>query len=381
MGRVAKGWSLTCRRGVYGVRWTNEPGKLPRRPEITLGTTDSVEASRLAPLVYAEHISGKKQEDGSSGANCIASPTTKLDGLIADWLDAVTIQLGRGVFDIYLIYGRHWLKHLKTLGDVRPARIDDYQNARLKSVLRKTVKLELSAMRRFFKWLKVREYIRQVPEFPELGENVLGTKYHVPRRAAPVNVMSAEQMDEVIDSMDEWSIRKVRGKKFPVKARFLVARETGLRPITIDNLIGRDVTVSGLHIRDENDKNRWGRVVPLSDRARAALESVLPEDPDELIFGEHHWGPIFYRYTVKTFGENSFTPYDLKHGRVTELFDSGAPETGIQFLTGTTSLIRTYSHPTRRAAEEALKSIRGTNGGQASRGRGEQRKKGRKRAK
>lgn len=364
MGRVAEGWKLVCRKGIYGIRWTNEPGKFPRRPEVSLRTTDPVEAARLAPTVYAEHVSGAK-DDGTEDTNHRVSPTTRLKELIAEWLDAIQVQLGRGTGDTYVIYGNHWLKHMKTLGDLRPAKIDEYQNARLKSVLHVTLDAEVSALRRFCKWLKVREYIRRVPEFPKVSDSAVGTKYHKRRREKPTEVLSPEQMDAVIESMDPWSKRKVKGRLFPVKARFEFARETGLRPITIDGLIGRDLTVSGLNIRVENDKNRWGRVVPLTPRARAALESVLPEDPDQLIFGHHEWDVIFYKHAVQVLGvelADKMAPYDLKHGLVTELFDEGYSETGIQFLTGTKSSIRRYSHPTRRAAEEV---IRGRSGDRA----------------
>lgn len=375
MGRVAQGWKLVCRRGVYGIRWTNEPGKLPKRPEVSLRTTDPVEAARLAPTVYAENVSGSSKEDSAEGSNNRINATTKLKVLIAEWLDAIEIQLGRGTGDTYIIYGNHWLKHMKTLGDLRPAKIDEYQNARLKVVLHSTLKLERSALRRFCKWLKVHEYIRRVPEFPEVGNNVLGTKYHKRRRQKPTEVLSPEQMDAVIDDMPEWSARRVRGRHFPIKARFEFARETGLRPVTIDGLIGRDLTVSGLSVRDENDKNRWGRVVPLTPRALAAIQSVLPEDPDQLIFGEHEWDVIFYRHAVRVLDAglaDKMAPYDLKHGLVTELFDQGYSETGIQFLTGTKSAIRRYSHPTRSAADEV---IRGRSGDAAKKA---QRKKAKK---
>ncbi len=361
MGRVAEGWRLTCRRGVYGIRWRQEDAENPR-PEVSLGTKDINEAKRLAPIVYAERISGV---DKNPENNCKADPATKLKDLIAKWIVAIKPELGAKTDETYIIYGNHWLKHMKFLADVRTAKIGDYQRARLSVVLAGTVKLELSAMRRFFRWLKEQEYIKAVPEFPELGPKVVGTNYAIPRRKRPMVVFSPEDMDRIVDSMDKWSKRKVRGKKFPVQARFVFARETGLRPTTIDGLLGKDLIVSGLHIRKENDKNRWERVVPLTDRARQALESVLPEDPEALIFGSHEWDKVFYGYVVKTLGQaaaDRMTPYDLKHGLVTELFDCGAPETGIQFLTGTKSAIRRYSHPTRTAAEAAIGGRTGDKG-------------------
>lgn len=353
MGRVAEGWSFVKRRGVYGIRWRQDDPANPR-PEVSLGTKDSKEAERLGPIVYAQRISGV---DSKPGTNCKEDPTTPLKGLIAEWIVAIKPELGAKTDETYIIYGKHWLRHLKFLADVRSSKIGNYQRARLQVVKAGTVKLELSAMRRFFRWLKEQEYIKAVPDFPELGRKVLGTDYAIPRRKTPVVVFSPDEMDRVVNAMDQWSKRKVRGKRFPVQARFVFARETGLRPTTIDGLVGRDLLASGLHIRRENDKNRWDRVVPLTDRARKSLESVLPEDPNEVIFGHHEWDKVFYAYVLQVLGQavaDRMTPYDLKHGLVTELFDSGAPETGIQFLTGTKSAIRRYSHPTRSAAEAAI---------------------------
>lgn len=373
MGRVATGsYEFTCRRGVHGIRW-KVPGT-KRRPEVSLRTRDIVEARRIAPQVYAAHVTGATKDGGTS--NFLADPTTSAKELIATWIASVKTQLGRNTDKTYIIYGKHWLKHIKVLGDVRSAKVGDYMRARLDVVLADTVKLELSALRRFFKWLREQEYIRAVPEFPEMGDKTTGTRYAVRRRAKPTEVFTPEQMDQIIEAMPEWSQKKVRGRLFPIRARFVIARLTGLRPITLDHITGRDLTVSGLHVRDENDKNRWGRVVPLTPRARAALESVMPEDPDELIFGGHEWDRPFEAAVLKVLGPDMadrMTPYDVKHGFVTEMFDAGVPETGIQFLTGTVSAIRQYSHPTRRAGEEALRMVfGGQSGDKPSGGHGEQ---------
>lgn len=371
MGRVAEGWKLVCRRGVYGIRWRNISEGGRKRTEVSLRTTDILEATRLAPKVYADHVAGTPKTPGD---NAKVHPAVKLKPLIVDWLEAIQAHLGTDTDKTYIIYGNHWLKHIKMIGDVRSAKIDDYQNARLRVVQADTVRLEISAMRRFFKWLKTHEYIHQVPEFPEIGPKVLGTKFAVRRRCKPTEVFTKEQTDEILDAMPEMSERKRNGKHFPVRSRFVVAWETGLRPKTIDGLIAKDLVVSGLHIRPENDKNRWERVVPLTDAARSALESVLPGNPDAPIFGRHEWRKLFEKAVLEALGPgmaDKMTPYDLKHGRVTELFDQGASELGIQFLTGTVSAIRKYAHPTRKAAEEA---IGGRTGDKASGGRKKKRK-------
>lgn len=360
MGRHAKGgYRFKCRRGVYGIAFTAANGA-PR--EISLRTRDIKEAERIAPTVYAENVLEVKREGAT---NFLMSATTDLVGLVADWIVAIGSELGRNVDKTYITYGRHWKEHFKFLGDVRSATIGNYQRARLKEVIRDTVQLELYALRRFFKWLKEQEYIRDVPEFPELPKKAAGTR-KPGRRTRPMLVLSPGQMEAIIEAMPIWSEKKRNGDYFPVRPWFVVARETGLRPITIDNLIGRDITVAGIHIRPENDKNRLERVIPYTPASKKALELVKPKDSEALVFGKHEWNFFFYKAALKALGPevaDRVSKYDLKHGLVTEMFDSGAPETGIQFLTGTTSAIRRYSHPTRTAAEEAIASrFRGHSG-------------------
>ena len=79
------------------------------------------------------------------------------------------------------------------------------------------------------------------------------------------------------------------GKRcFFVRKRFVVAWETGLRPATL-NEIGAPIDyhrgATELVLRDEIDKVRYGRKLPLTEAARAALDSITPDVG--LIFGRH----------------------------------------------------------------------------------------------
>jgi hypothetical protein len=83
--------------------------------------------------------------------------------------------------------------------------------------------------------------------------------------------------------------RETLKKELPVLRRFarwavqrghLAKWETALRPQTIDQLRAPDDYRRGsesLLIRDEVDKNRFGRELPLSDAAREALNQVCPD--------------------------------------------------------------------------------------------------------
>ena len=85
-----------------------------------------------------------------------------------------------------------------------------------------------------------------------------------------------------------------------------MAWETALRPRTIARLTApgdyhRGATT--LQIRDEIDKNRFGRELPLTDTARAALDSVCPTSG--LIFG-HHDCTMLLRRAAKAAGIDAY---------------------------------------------------------------------------
>lgn len=68
-----------------------------------------------------------------------------------------------------------------------------------------------------------------------------------------------------------------------------------------------------LVIRDEIDKNRFGRERPISDPARAALDSVCP--PAGLIFGRHDCAMLLRRAANAA----GIDQYDFRHSAATHL--------------------------------------------------------------
>lgn len=149
-----------------------------------------------------------------------------------------------------------------------------------------------------------------------------------------------------------------RSKNILVRARFLFAYETALRPDgTIDKLEPKDWTPFGLRIRQECDKNRWERVVPLSDDAREALE-MARTDGGRLLWGSHDLRESF-AIAAEVLGERTprVTQYSLKHARITHWFEEGASIPAVKFLTGIkqTSTLDRYMRASRRAAEELVR--------------------------
>jgi integrase len=334
MARIAEGWRLKWKPSAGGdiahVRFTHKK----RRYEISTGSRDPREATQIAARIYADVIQGRLKRI-ASGA--LVHPATPLDGLCADWLDAIANELGEGTGGTYEVYVRHWCKAMKTLGDVTSASIGDYQRSRLGKVTRSSVTKERGALLRCLTWFVERHILAEVPAFPDLPKKSKG-KPHPQGRRKPTTVLSAAEVYEVLSECPDTS-----------RDFFVALYETGLRPkSTLERLARADLSPFGLHIRPECDKNGWERTVPLSDRARRALERGLP-------FGSADRRTGFRAAVVRALGvSRKVTPYDLKHARVSHWVDEGKSIKGIEFLTGTRHALDQYAHPTRGAAESVL---------------------------
>jgi integrase len=155
-----------------------------------------------------------------------------------------------------------------------------------------------------------------------------------------------------------------------------VAWETGLRPATIAALRAPDDYRRGareLVIRDEEDKARFGRRLPLTARARKVLDRVCPDVG--VIFGRHDARAPFAT-AAKVAKLDHVTPYDLRHSRLTLWGSTSTDLTAIGYLAGHRHATTTarYVHQARRGAEEVLRAAGGFRTGS---GRGGAKKKGR----
>src|SRR5258706_13656941 len=116
MARNAEGWKVRPKRGVYEVRFRHEG----RRYEISTRSRDPRAAKETAKRIYADIVSGRVKR---SASGALIHPATPLDELAADWIDAITPELGRGTDATYEVYARCWTGYFPTIGDVRSASI------------------------------------------------------------------------------------------------------------------------------------------------------------------------------------------------------------------------------------------------------------------
>ncbi len=175
--------------------------------------------------------------------------------------------------------------------------------------------------------------------------------------------LTEPQIEAVLKELPEWRTTRRTPTPFPVRARFTFAWETSLRPGTLDLLRAPDDYRKGdttLTIRDEADKARFGRRLPLTPRARAVLDSICPDVG--LIFGCHNYGGLLREAArrAKLPGDlaEKISPYDFRHSRLTNLAEHTTNLAGIAFLAGHKNVTTTnrYIRPSERAALEVLQA-------------------------
>jgi len=286
-----------------------------------------------------------------------------LSRLAEKWLEDIASVIDPETASLYRLHMRtHLCPHF---GDdphaVRTASIAEYGRSRLRTVKRATLQKERSTLRGFLAWCEEQGYLVDAPEFPKLPRKAIGTAFAVRRRGKATDI-SLEECEALIAALPGWTRPRTDQPSFPIRARFVVAFETALRPATLDALSVPEHYSRGsstLTITDDIDKARFGRVLPLTPAARAALESVCRPGIAGPVFGSHD-----YRWQLRKAAKavglpaaklRTFCAYDLRHARLTELAEGGNL-TGTAYVAGHRRVTTTalYVKPGLRAGERAL---------------------------
>ncbi len=269
--------------------------------------------------------------------------------------------------DAYELYARkHFCPRWKTLAEAATnAAVADYSRDRIRKVTRSALQHELSGLYGIFRFAVEKGYLGKeaIPDRLNLPKTVLGVRAGPQRAKAPD--FSPQTIEAVLDALPE---RTSRGK-LPAKARFTISYETGLRPSTLDRLEWPDLDLKRgeLVIRDETDKMRFGRVLPLSKRALEWFEWLWRESKEKegLVFA-----PRDYRAALEKAAKEAgalgldaegLAAYDFRHSCATHSLDAGASLGGVAFMLGHRDVNTTaiYAHPTKGAAEDAVGRLGG----------------------
>ena len=367
MARRSEGWTL--RRDPRTGKWIVRFRVAGRRTNRSTGTTDRGEALQRAGAIYEAAVTGR--------SSAPASPTSLIGVSTIDvcalWLAAMedegnhrpkTLQTWERIY-----VKTHFAAHFRDAAELAsPARLAAYVSWRLRSARAETVAKECSALRSLLGYL-ARPDVALLAEAPPVPQPKKGTG-----KAALTKVrvdLTPEQVEAILAALPETIRAKRRGEsRRPCRAFFRVLWETGLRAAGLWRLEAPGdyrVGAEELVIRDEADKAAFGRTLPLTDAARAALDSVCPASG--LVFGEEKNFRTQLKRAALAAGipehlAGHVSPHDFRHARTTDLLDAGAPLTGVAYLMGHKQITTTnrYVHPGAKAARAALSGHRSGHG-------------------
>jgi len=346
MGRRTLGHKIIKRGRLFYVRFTHEG----RRHEYGTGESTSTEAHRVGHAIWLAVLRGERLDTGRGPK---ASPVEQPPGVTLaevtrEWLSDHPIR--KSTLVLYGKYAGYWIKAFPTTDDLTADAMAVYCRGRLKVARGKTVRSEMSALRVFIGWL----FEDNRPEVPEVPRQVAGTPYRHRRRSRAPEINPAD-VERILELLPEKSARG-----WWVRPRFVVAYDTTLRPETLDKLSVPENWSPGsneLSLSAEDDKELYGRAIPLTQRAIRELERVAPEAG--LIFGQHRAGPYLKEAARKVLPESKaaiFTGQHFRSAAITHLLELTGNLPGVQGLAGHlhTSTTSKYVRPTLRAARSVV---------------------------
>lgn len=347
MGRTAQGYSLLKRGKVWTVRFRIDG----QRRELSTGQSTRGEANRVGRALYADALHGKlpKQQCGSAQVG----GQHELAEVLSQWIEEHPLRPTTRV--TYDKYSKYWLTAFASLRGMTDSTIGAYTRRRLREVRGKTVQSELCALRAFLRWASETGYLVEAPTVPNVTKQIAGTPYKHRRRARAPD-LDAEEVEAILAALPE---RSTRG--FPIRSRFEVAYDTTLRPETLSRLRYPEnwsVGATEITLTDEDDKELYGRIVPLTKRAQKALARSCSSQPG-LIFGEHRCGPYLRAAAAKVLPQSKadvFTGQHFRSASITHYLEWTGNLPGTMMMAGHrhASTTSRYVRPTLRAAREML---------------------------
>jgi site-specific recombinase XerD len=371
MGRRAQGLRFRKQGAVWCVRF--RVAKV--RHEYSTGIKaesgqrrPSEAAVREGEQIFAAVLAGKRVVRANAAPRPSGS-SANLAEAFAEWTGEIAVRAATlRQYDAYTV---QWLREWRRSTEMTEPSIAAYFRRRLREVTRKSVQNETSALRQFSTWA-VETGLFDVPiAVPTIPKGVNGTPY-TERRRTRAPELSADEIEGILARLPEHSDARSPGERFPVKARFEVMWETTLRPASLDKLSVPEHWAPGervLRVDDADDKEGFGRELPLTKRAQEALARVAPDAG--LIFGAHK----YFRYlgpaaaaVLPAAKARIFTGQHVRSAAITRALERSSNLAGTMFLAGHkhASTTSKYVRPTFRAAEAVLRAFSGEKTGEDS---------------
>jgi integrase len=362
-----RGWSLREPRGrepfYVRFRWAERDFELSCGPrDYDNPARDRAIAREAAARRYAHTVAtyrattpGKVRPSSRAAAD--------FEKAVDGWLAALEATHDPGTVRCYGEYfDSHWSYFFPGLHDVTTQRCEEYRNARLGKVQASTVRKELSALRNFIGWAVSRKLMRPV-EVAGVPKRAVGTPHPQRRRQAAIE-LSPQEVAKLIAALPEWSTSP-RVLPHPIRARFVVQYETGLRADLISALEvpkhyrrgAKEITIT-----PDLDKLRFARKVRISDTCRAALDSVIPKGVKgaRFIFGHHDYRQAIRKAALVAIKPRerakAFCGAHLRSARMTHWLDGGASITALMWQTGLKRVetVTRYARAGKRAGDALI---------------------------
>lgn len=323
-----------------------------RQFKLSTKTTDRRRAAVVAAKLYQEALNRKVEVSTSSGES--------LAMLMAGWLETIEVERSQATFEQYKMYCRtHFLPFFGSPEGLTTLRCDEYRLKRLREVQAPTVSKELSALRGLVSWCVRRGDLSKAPEIASPNRGTRGTVANGGKGQKVRVDLTAQEVEEILRHLPE----RTRTGAAP-RAFYTVMWETALRKGTLERLEAPGDYQRGaetLRIRSEIDKSRYGRPLPLTVRAREALDSVCPVSG--VIFGRRD-----LRYTLKKAamaaglsGERAhhLSNHDFRHARITYATSQSTNLAGTAYLAGHRRVTTTngYVHGRMDQAQAVLDAM------------------------
>lgn len=310
---------------------------------------------------YASLVEGRVIDEHDDRIRTSDSLPTLLSSWLGDSRELYPSTIG--LLRIHAVHFSTFFRNIRDImGDTAPQR---YGQHRIKSVMRTTVRKELSSLFNFYGWCMTHDKIRSLPRRADLAPGLRGVRVGK-QRAKPLHLTPDEALS-ILDALPEWAAKGGRGKNpgevagaFRVRDFFSLLWETGLRPGTISKLEVPQHWKPGrgeLFISADIDKARYERAVPLTKAALAILARCAPKAGP--VFGAHAYGAIAKRAAVAVLGPERaklFAPYDLRHARATFLLAASQDMLGVGYMLGhkQTTTTNRYLHAAKDHADRTV---------------------------
>lgn len=357
MGSSTQGFKIRTRPGRKTktvVFW--HPGE-KRQVERSTGESDPKRAKARGAQIFAEELAVVREK--GDGDQCVAPPLST-DSLAVEWLRTLRKLLDDGTIAAYAqAFESHLVPAFPSLRDVTTTSWRAYVAKRLQTVTAQTVRKELTPMRGLLAWCEETGRLKEIPRLPGVPKRATGTQFKTRRRSKPDSV-SPEETRAILDCLPEWSNRLG-----PVRSRFVLQYEMGLRSKTIDRLSKPEHWNTGsdwLDLPASTLKGRRASRKLLTDRAKEALKEACRGLESGLIFGAHDYREQITAAAEKVLDADRAKRFTATHFRseaITHLLDAGAPLTAAQTFADHKLATTTdrYVMPSQRALEAELRKL------------------------